>query len=500
MSLVIARQIGNDIFLVGDTKLTSKKGETLNIIQEGNVLKIVIIHPQCVFAFAGGEDDAEEALKEIKPEYTFDQIKSIVYSAHKNSFRDNKYGVEFILAFGKPNYEIIEYKNGDETKRVVAWIGTGNEIFLNYMHGVKDAVEQNAKPEKTHSKSRPQNANVKTAATIKISGGEFLAIAQPTNKKNLNKDFTNAYSLALDSMKQLIESGRVNEVGGFYTPVAYHENEFQYMHYSTVFGSEQIIEIPVGAHSYSVPLSFGTPQEGSYIVTLMQFANQSKEKVAAFHFMHGELGIIYKRIDNGLPRPITFNKDAIDFAFALKEELHLKELPGLPIGIALDRFGKKASDCVKSKNYEKALEIYNWGIESCKRDKDVWKLYSGRAHIFFQMKKYHSVLNDLNSIFETVPENGQEEYFNSRGLGFAHLKKDALAIDNFDKTLRINPNRPATFYNRSLCHYKLAVSNSSREMLSLSKSDLEKAKNLGYKKEHVQSLEKMIGEFEKKIR
>lgn len=471
MSLIIAYQQNNELYLIGDTKISSPIDETLANNIGNNFLKIIIIHPQIAIAFAGGIEDAEAALKQINCNTDIDQIKSVLLSVHLNSFRDNFYSVEFILAIGRPSFELIEFKNGKQIICISSWIGSlkAFSLFQSFMIGNKRMIANQFKV-----------AEPNTSENYIELSMEFHVENSILSSNENNKNYSDRYSKALNAMKHVIESGEVPEVGGFYTPVAYKDGEFHYIHYSTVFTSGQKIHLS-NSHT-ATNISFGSPQVGAYAVTLLEFINPKKDKIATFHFLHGELGIIYERKNWSLPKPVLYpNHDSIDFSFVLKEKFQFVEPPIIPLGFSLDNFGINVEKHTNLGNFKIALKSCNWGIIKSKNDINVWKLYRSRANLFLKVKDYKAAINDFNFIFHTIPTNVNEQIYNSRGLAFAHLGKFHLAIKDFTEVLKLNPNRATTYYNRGLSYYNNALSNMSESLFKLANEDFQRAKELGYK-------------------
>ena len=144
MSLIVARQVGDSIFLISDTKLTSKNDDRLSSSLDEHILKTVIINPQLVFAFAGNVDDAEDVLRRISLISNKSEIEAVIYSAHLSSLQDGEFKLECILAFGNPIFQLIEFKSGVQNNVSNTWIGSqeGFELFQKFYHDGVTIVEK----------------------------------------------------------------------------------------------------------------------------------------------------------------------------------------------------------------------------------------------------------------------------------------------------------------------------------------------------------------------
>ena len=106
MSLVVARKIGNEIYIVSDTKLTDLLRHE-KIPPDQGTIKSIILKPDLTICFAGNVPLAAEAIRSADLSLDLAEIRSHFLNAHKASLPEVTGGeiapVEFILATAVPN-------------------------------------------------------------------------------------------------------------------------------------------------------------------------------------------------------------------------------------------------------------------------------------------------------------------------------------------------------------------------------------------------------------
>ncbi|HEY8958627.1 hypothetical protein [Chitinophaga sp.] len=132
MTLIVARQDGQNIAIVSDTKLTYPDHEIKQRKtdpSEGVIKTVIIGKNQCI-AFAGEIDFAESALKSIGSMATDEQIIDVLKYYHILS--ENR--TEFLYCTGNPVL-IYEFKNNKFGLVPNCYLGDKNafEIFQAYM-------------------------------------------------------------------------------------------------------------------------------------------------------------------------------------------------------------------------------------------------------------------------------------------------------------------------------------------------------------------------------
>jgi tetratricopeptide (TPR) repeat protein len=483
MSLIIARKIKEQIFLVSDTKLTNPKDDKLYLdLRKDHVFKITILNHQLVFAFAGNEEMAESALKRISKLQDVKEICTILLNAHQNSHSIEQYEVEFILAIGAPDFKLVEFKNGSMLSTESSYIGSTNafKLFQGYFVGEKEN-----EIEKIKDVIEGQNYST-IISEITINYG-------PNAKE---KEYSNIYSSAVNAMRNVIRSEKVEEVGGFCVPVVYDNGLFCYQKYlSSLYGKEKI-NIP--DNKTAITLSFGNKAVGSYAVNLLSDLTPKSERYIAFHFFHGEFGLIFERTNDGLPRPTVISTcDAIDFSLVLKNRYFLNEPPIISLGFLVEDFKLNGKKHFENGDFQLAYERLTFGIVQCEKDPNVWMLYGARASVLMKLKKYKEALNDWFEILRKVETVELEKVYSSIATAFLNIEKYKHGIKYLNEVLKINPSNGFAYYNRSLSYFNIATQENSREKLNRAKSDLYNAKHFGYLESEISLLEEDFQRFDK---
>jgi hypothetical protein len=207
MSLVIARKHGEQIFIVSDTKLTDAYGKKIYPTQ--GIIKSIIVSPHFCLCFAGIADYADGALKSFRQlkigADTFNQTVQHFFDWHTRVQEKT----EFILAFGKPHYKIVEIKDGGFAETANSWIGD-DKAFRKFQGYFNNAIQ-----------ATPTPLNTATFSMVRMP--------EPQGEDN-----SNVYSRMLNSMMAVITDTDIKYVGDFAVVAAYDKDSFQYMDYAYV--------------------------------------------------------------------------------------------------------------------------------------------------------------------------------------------------------------------------------------------------------------------------
>lgn len=328
MSLIVAKVEGNSILIVSDTKLSysndgEEEAQRQKVKPNEGVIKTTIINSNVCVSFAGNVDEAEKAIKDIEPSNTIDQIQNILYKSHRDSLGE----VDYIIALGLPIPKIIVIKNGKVEESLYSWIGNkdGYERFQKYMLG------------KVKS-DRPETS-------FKV---ELSIEKKPDIFDNL-----------INSMDRVIEDSDIKGIAGFRVSVIFEEGKFIYRPYLHSYSGTPTIEItmPPGVRSVTFPMPIhGSNASGGYTINF--FRSKENTNNVGIHLLQGNLGIIYKREDNGLLKPTVYtNIDEIDFCEFTEVNFNIS-----PMGITQSRERKyfdKANSHFENNQFKEAIEFYD---------------------------------------------------------------------------------------------------------------------------------------------
>jgi len=292
MSIVVARQDGNEIAIMSDTKLTYPNHEIKS--QKTNpsegIIKTVILSPNQCISFAGVVEFAEAALKEVGYSGTDEQIIEILTHHHKQS----NFETEFLYCTGSPPliYQIKENEIGP-VKNCYLGEKAAFEIFQAFMFGHQSRkIDAHANVQQTI-----QELNNSRESKIEIKDF-FLSVSPSISSTILSK--------MMSAMDYVIEMGNVASVGGFKVCVFYND-KFEYKHYNNIYRGYFELK-GTGAHV----LGHGNASEGGYSINF--FDGSLDYKTVALHIKQANIGIVYHRENAGLHRPTIFKGDEIDFA------------------------------------------------------------------------------------------------------------------------------------------------------------------------------------------
>lgn len=244
MTLLVARQVNNEIYIVADTKFddggNSTRSESKKYI---GGLKVVLLTPGLCVGFAGNTEIARNAIQGL-------------YDSSVNLFDKNQ-AIEHFL---KQHVLSVTLGRADETEFVVAVIVECHErpgTFLKEIFRIADSKvywdnetthigDRNAFgcfQEAFHNGST--NLNAPTVEMVRIGSEE-------------RPGFDQSLSAAMRAMQNVIDSANIPCVDGIRTVVISEENQFRYLEYIQIRGNL----IPV-RNTPSSPVSFGGAAEGS---------------------------------------------------------------------------------------------------------------------------------------------------------------------------------------------------------------------------------------------
>ena len=320
MSLIVAKQVGNNILVVSDTKLSDSRLEKKYIVSNDNpkdgVLKAVIISEKICVCFAGKREDARDAYKKINPKQTVSEIlETLLY--YNRLFSGS---TDFILCSNIDVPCIYEIKNGNIIPTSNAWIGDHNafEKFQNYFH-------------------RGNNNDISANSISLISGH----VEDP-------------FSKALNAMDCVIKDDAIHTVGGYRVSLSIRDSKFQYDFYMDTHFAPKTITLKAGEF---FPLGHDTAASGGYTLT---FIGASQDyKYVAFHIKQGNVGVLYAEKD-GLLEPQLISMDEVDFHDYLIRVCNIT--PMFSTENRFDNFKKKALNAYFNNDFKTAISLFDKAI------------------------------------------------------------------------------------------------------------------------------------------
>ncbi len=242
MSLIIARQIAGEIYIVGDTKFSVNESEGWpNARQYLGGLKVILLGPGLCIGFAGNIEIARNAIQKV-------------YDKDVNLF-DKNLAIEYFLEHHKTSID-----RGDTTDFIVASIVERCDQPGMFEKELFRIADSNVYCENTTTHVGDIDAFHKFQ---EVSHGAKRVI--PIHTFEISKlgskerpDFDRSLTTAMNAMQHVIDDINIPSVDGIRTVVVSEEDRFRYVEYVQLKGNP----IPVRSEPGS-PLTFGGAAEGS---------------------------------------------------------------------------------------------------------------------------------------------------------------------------------------------------------------------------------------------
>ncbi|SFM40041.1 hypothetical protein [Nitrosomonas communis] len=284
MSLIVARQINDEIFVIADTKFTVNGADTTTQAEQYiGGLKVVILAPGLFVAFAGNIEYARQAIERIydKGLFLFDKNQVIDYFLYHHNRAEHQ--TDFIVGVivekrDNPAFfekELFKIANGKvQWEKQVTHIGDIDAYskFQSFFHS-----EENKSPVPTFEISRLG--------------------------KNKIPEFHAHLAKSMNAMMQVIDDPNISSIDGIRTVVISEENQFYYIEYLQVRGNP----IPIRNEPNS-PVYFGGAAEGSDIKHVGLYTGIGLGIFPVF-FESGKFGLIYHPESSFKPTILRCNSE-----------------------------------------------------------------------------------------------------------------------------------------------------------------------------------------------
>ena len=292
MTLVVARQINNEVYLVADTKFTPT---VESVISQSSMyiggLKLIILSPGICIGFANNTEFARKAIEGIydKNINIFDKNLLIDYFLNIHLLSVTEGGtIDFIIAL------ILESEDNETFTKEIFKIADSKVSWENTTTYIGDNEAFNVFQDISHK--RLSNSNIPTKLGIS---------KQP--------DFNQSLSSALFAIQSVIDNPLILNVDGIRTAVISEAGQFKYTEYILV----KAVPIPVRSEPNS-PLSFGGAPEGSDIKHVGMYS-AAGHGIFPVYWVTGKFGVIYNPIECFKPKIIS-NITQDEFRSVVREE------------------------------------------------------------------------------------------------------------------------------------------------------------------------------------
>lgn len=258
MTLVVARIVNNDVFVIGDSKLTNASGGPIRSPLQGT-LKIQVLNPNFCMAFAGEvRPSTIEGLNIISKKYSVN-ANEVILDKLLDLHNRNDQQLDFIIATASPAPAIFKISQGDLLENLqTAFIG--------------DFIAFNAYQERFHQEEHVENFERTKLWVLRLPDHE-----------GANQDI---FSKMCRAMRNVIHDARIPSVGDFLLPVTSTTDGFNYMHYVDIDAPPQI------SNPGWNTVRFGTAGEGGYSIVALS-PKTSGVRALGIHFFQGNFGAFF---------------------------------------------------------------------------------------------------------------------------------------------------------------------------------------------------------------
>lgn len=205
MTLIIGKIVGNQIFIVCDTKLTYEQDKELYLTQNSltsGTIKTIILSEKICLSFSGKIITVNKVLKEIGNSKDIKHIIETINSI-KSMYINTKLDADFLLAYYNPECHMIEFKGSNPNPVQSTWLGSYNG-FSEYQDRYHNYPNQ-----------------------IESFHGVIFSIERVPD--NLSEDESNILSNMRRSIEHVINNDTIDTVGGFSITVAIINNSFTFV-------------------------------------------------------------------------------------------------------------------------------------------------------------------------------------------------------------------------------------------------------------------------------
>jgi hypothetical protein len=273
MSLVVARQVNGEVYIVGDTKFTahadSGKSQTAQYL---GGLKAVILCPGLCVCFAGNVEIARDAIQGI-------------YDTGVNLFEKNL-AIEHLLGHHKRS---VALGPESETDFIIAVIVQRNDLPGTYEKEVFRIADSKVHWENFATHIGGSNGFERFQQVLH-SGVRAAPVPTFESSKlgvNQRSGFDESLSAAMRAMQEVVDDTNVPTVDGIRTVVVSEHDQFKYLEYVLIRGQPVPVRNEPGA-----PVTFGGAEEGSDSKHVGMFGALGHGIFPVYSYT-GRFGVIY---------------------------------------------------------------------------------------------------------------------------------------------------------------------------------------------------------------
>jgi hypothetical protein len=407
MTLVVARQFGDKVYLVSDMEMTICNPDPDQTLTHADkrIIKVLILKPDLCVAVAGDEVAGSDAVSELSNDIC-DRATIVAHflQAHVRS----SHPLAFIVAFGPPDSHVVQIKGGRPERVESGWIGQQDAFsaFQEYAFGNKPLSQFSRETEIAQGHIISQMSIQEVPQDAPDNGSEFSR---------------------LKSCMEAVISDGIPGVGGFAVPVAFDRGRFRYMSHATQ------VSHPIKLTKELTPLPFSTAAEGGYWMSFCGSEEPDPPYCAAVHIPQGNFGLLFAPVGGRLPRAeIIRDVLPIDFEEAVFQKYNRTLL--CPITDPSHYF-TRGNSYLNDNDFDGAIK---WLTQAIDRGHSPTSSYATRGLAYGRKGDLLSAIRDFDKAIELDPTNF-EAYCN-RGFAYSLRGQLRAATSDCEKALELRPD------------------------------------------------------------
>jgi tetratricopeptide (TPR) repeat protein len=376
MTLVTVKIVGQNIYSVGDTKITYSNGIGSNPILNGSIKQYIFNN--LLVCFAGCVYSFEQDIQKYRNCRSLEDVLKIAIS--------NAVDYELLAASCNP-CRIIIVKD-----RIVSDVNAG------YI-GDAMAFETYQK----HYHEPKQQLNPPNTGEISI-----FRLPEPIGEGD---DYQRMYR----AMKEVVSDASVESVNGAVITAAIHKGSFQYMMYCDIFTDEVVV--PESGESKTI--GFGTKEGGGCAVEFSTCnENHGLSLKPAYYFLQGGFGVVFPEKEDSVSNALLVHaENPCQWALATRDLLGEAVISGY---LSIDHCGIEGEKYIAVGDFSRALDCYELKIDSARKFNDpIAKLdryFFGYYVCLFNSGNQSLAIQEINTLVE-----------NNAGLENCKRYRDAMA-------------------------------------------------------------------------
>jgi hypothetical protein len=405
MTLVVARQSGENVCIVSDTCITFGDGRKRT--PELRALKTPILRSDLCVGFAGNLAVADEAVSAL-PDTVRDRNAIVAHflASHLRHSGSDVNGTDFIVAFGPPDSHFVAIKGGVASRMTSAWIGAATAFARFQEYSLWVRVPSLLSP------TTLPNGHIVMQMNI---------LECPDNADDNGKLLGQMHS----AMLGVVNDGLAG-VNGFAVPVSFVRGRFRFVDYAT------LLSHPIQLPQELSPLPTATTAQGGYAISFSGDDEDQTPFCASVYCPLGNFGVLFWSQPNHIPESIAFlNTPALDFEEEVYRGYHRTVNC---MFLTYDHYWERGLQREEEKQYDVAARHFAKAM--VRGPSSAWH-YTHKGVVEGMRGNLLGAIADF-SIALSLDSRDTFAYYN-RAYAYRSLGQRAAAIADLDQLLLIEP-------------------------------------------------------------